>query len=150
MDYGTSFHTFFKLGVFGESRGPQKPQLPYSRPHNSREQEKPATLISSSFKSRHPAGEICGVVDAAGALIARHLRIRTERPRPGNAARRIAVGLVFGREDLVRRRALLHPMLKRGSSVRLGKGFSLIGYLIAVPKLLGPGPSKQCRMPGTM
>ena len=23
MDYGTSFHTFFELGVFGESRGPK-------------------------------------------------------------------------------------------------------------------------------
>jgi hypothetical protein len=28
MDYGTSFHTFFKLEVFGKSRGLQKPQLP--------------------------------------------------------------------------------------------------------------------------
>ena len=28
MDYGTSFHDFFKFGVLGECRGPQKSQLP--------------------------------------------------------------------------------------------------------------------------
>ena len=52
--------------------------------------------------------------DASGALIARHLRIRTQRARAGDAAGWIGVALVFGREDLVRRGALLHPMLKRG------------------------------------
>jgi hypothetical protein len=28
MDYGTSFHTFFKLGVLGESRGPENRNFP--------------------------------------------------------------------------------------------------------------------------
>lgn len=41
--------------------------------------------------------------------------MRTKGPRLGNAARGIAVGFVFGREDLVRRRAVLHPVLERGS-----------------------------------
>jgi hypothetical protein len=31
MDCGTSFHTSFRLEAFGESREPQKPQLPCSR-----------------------------------------------------------------------------------------------------------------------
>ena len=70
--------------------------------------------MSPSFGSRHPASEIRGIVDAAGALIARYLRIGAKRPRAGDAARWVAVCLVFGREDLVRRRALLHPVLKRG------------------------------------
>ena len=46
-------------------------------------------------------------------MIARNLWIGTEGPRAGDAAGWIAVSLVFRRDNLVRRRALFHPVFQR-------------------------------------
>src|SRR5215467_14335694 len=58
------------------------------------------------------ADKIGRLVDAARPFVGRHLRIGTQRPR---AIDRAALGV--RRDDLIRRLALLHPLLERADLV---------------------------------
>jgi len=55
-----------------------------------------------------------GFVDATRAVVARYLGIRTEWSGLDNAARRIAIYLIFHGDDGVGSRAIFHPSLERG------------------------------------
>src|SRR5436853_640226 len=71
-----------------------------------------ALLSALNIAPRTSAHEIRRVVDAAAALVLRHLRERAERA----AAIDLAIGRVRG-EDRRRRLALLAPLLERGQRV---------------------------------
>src|SRR5207245_1419351 len=63
---------------------------------------------------RRGADEVLGLVDATGALVSCHLRIRAERTRPDHFSfRRLR------RDDLRGRLALLSPLLERRRHVEL-------------------------------
>jgi hypothetical protein len=71
------------------------------------------------------ANEVRRFIRAAGPGVFRNLRIRTEGPRSHDAARQIAVDLVFRCDDLVWSNALLHPALqsREHAEVRVGRAF---------------------------
>src|SRR5688572_3888055 len=60
------------------------------------------------------AGEILGLVNAARALVARHLRIGAERPRTRDSSVHN-----LRRQNLVRRLRVLAPLLERGNGIEL-------------------------------
>src|SRR5690348_16439851 len=76
------------------------------------------TIVPVNCRLWHPTGETGGILNAARAVVARYLRVRTEWPGADAIACRIAIHFIFRGNDRVRSRAVFHPVFQRSRNRR--------------------------------